>query len=157
MTEGYKGEGKRHHRPNPVTTLRDQLAVRRTVANQAISLASLLGRPVHDTDGKRVGRVSDVVVRWNAGTAHPLVSGVLVSLGKGFVVVDAPNVAFEQSKIRVRSTELLVAKPARQDGDIALARDVLDHQLVDVEGVQVVRAADVYLLKVSAGGVSDPV
>jgi len=39
----------------------------------------------------------------------------------------------------------------RDEGDISLARDVLDSQLVDVEGVQVVRAADVYLLRLSDG------
>jgi hypothetical protein len=32
------------------------------------------------------------------------------------------------------------------DDDVALARDVLDRQLVDASGVQVVRAADAYLL-----------
>ena len=41
-------------------------------------MANLVGRPVLDADGTRVGRVSDAVVRWDAGTAHPRVSGVLV-------------------------------------------------------------------------------
>ena len=39
----------------------------------------------------------------------------------------------------------------RADGDVALARDVLDRQLVDVTGVQVVRAADVYLVNGANG------
>jgi hypothetical protein len=37
-------------------------------------------------------------------------------------------------------------RPAWGDDDVALARDVLDRQLVDTSGVQVVRAADAYLL-----------
>ena len=45
----------------------------------------------------------------------------------------------------------LVVKPVRGEGDIALARDVLDHQLIDVLGVQVVRAADVFLIRISDG------
>jgi hypothetical protein len=32
------------------------------------------------------------------------------------------------------------------DGDVALAREVLDRQVVDTSGVQVVRAADAYLV-----------
>ena len=138
------GKGRRR-RPSPVANIRAKRAVRRTIAGEVISLANLLGRPVLDTDGTRVGRVSDVVVRWDAGTAYPRVSGVLVSLGKGFALVGSRDVTIEQTKVRSRSAELLVATPVRQEGDIALARDVLDHQLVDIDGVQVVRAADVYL------------
>ena len=56
-------------------TLREQIAIRRTIADQVISLAQLLGRPVRNDAGARVGRVSDVVVRWDAGVAHPPVVG----------------------------------------------------------------------------------
>jgi hypothetical protein len=45
----------------------------------------------------------------------------------------------------------MVSRPVRTEGDVALARDVLDHQLVDISGVQVVRAADVYLLNREQG------
>jgi len=45
------------------TALRDQVAVRRTIGDQVISLAHLRGRPVRDDAGTRVGRVSDIVVR----------------------------------------------------------------------------------------------
>jgi hypothetical protein len=37
-------------------------------------------------------------------------------------------------------------RPVWDDDDVALARDVLDRQLVDTSGVQIVRAADAYLL-----------
>src|SRR5581483_8745896 len=36
----------------------------------------------------------------------------------------------------------------RRPGEVMLGRDVLDHQLVDVDGVQVIRAADLYLAPV---------
>ena len=134
-----------------MSTLRDQIAVRRTIAGEVISLANLLGRPVVDVDGSRVGRVNDVAVHWEVGTAYPRVSGVLVSLSKGLALVSESEVTLEQSKVRLRSSQMSVAKPVRDEGDIALARDVLDSQLVDVEGVQVVRAADVYLYRLSDG------
>jgi len=135
----------------PVSNLRDQLAARRTIAGELISLANILGRPVEDPDGHRVGRVNDVAVNWEAGTANPRVSGVLVNLNKGLVLVDASEMTLEQSKVHVRSGRITVAQPMRHAGDIALARDVLDHQLVDIEGVQVVRAADVYLRRLPDG------
>ncbi len=151
MPKEDQGGKKRRYRPGPVTTLRDQLAVRRTITAELVSLASLLGRPVLDPDGTRIGRVSDVVVQWDAGVAYPRVSGVLASVGRGFTLVGSRQVAIEQSNVHLRATEILVTKPVRQEGDVALARDVLDHQLVDVKGVQVVRAADVYLRRLSEG------
>jgi hypothetical protein len=39
------------------------------------------------------------------------------------------------------------------DKDLCLNRDILDHQLVDVDGVQVVRAADVFLALTGDGWV----
>jgi sporulation protein YlmC with PRC-barrel domain len=139
---------KRQHasRRRLATTLRDDIAVRRTIADQVISLASLLGRPVRDGAGTRVGRVSDIVVRWDAGVAHPPVVGVLVRVGKGFARVDEADVTMRQTDVRLRSDLLTVSHPVRHAGDVALARDVLDRQLVDLAGVQVVRAADVYLV-----------
>jgi sporulation protein YlmC with PRC-barrel domain len=131
--------------------IRRQLAVHRIIAGEVISLANLVGRPVLDVSGTRVGRVSDVVARWDQGTAHPRVSGVIAGLGKGSAFADAQELTIEQSRVRLRSAELSVAHPLRHEGDIALAHDVLDHQLVDIEGVQVVRAADVYLCRLGDG------
>jgi sporulation protein YlmC with PRC-barrel domain len=139
---------KRQHasRRQLTTALREQIAVRRTIADQVISLAHLLGRPVRDDAGTRVGRVSDIVVRWGAGVAHPPVVAVLVRVDKGFALVNEADVAMRQTEVKLRSDLLTVSHPVRQAGDVALARDVLDRQLVDLAGVQVVRAADVYLV-----------
>ena len=128
------------------TALRDQIAARRKIADQVISLAHLLGRPVRDNAGTRVGRFSDIVVRWEDGVTYPAVVGVVVRVGSGDAFVQCADVTLHQTGIRLRSAELAVSRRARQPGDVALARDLLDRQLVDVAGVQVVRAADVYLV-----------
>jgi len=126
--------------------LHDRITARRTIADQTISLAHLLGRHVLDAAGTRVGKVSDVVVRWDANVTYPPVVGILVRVGSGFAFVDLQDVMLTQTGARLRSEQQTVSRPARGEGDVALARDVLDRQLVDVAGVQVVRAADVYLL-----------
>ncbi len=140
---------KAQHRLTGV--LRERLAVDRAIAGKLISLTSLLGQPVLNDTGTRVGSVSDVVVKWVTGNPYPRVTGVLVTVGKGFVLVDVHEVSLTQTHVRLRSDRLVVARPFRHEGDVALARDVLDHQLVDLRGVQVVRAADVYLLDRPAG------
>ena len=129
------------------TALRDQVALRRTIGDQVISLAHLLGRPVRDDEGTRVGRVGDIVVRWDDGVTHPAVVGVVVHVGRSDVFVQHADVTLHQTAVRLRSSQETVTRRARQPGDVALARDVLDRQMVDVAGVQVVRAADVYLVQ----------
>ena len=48
----------------------------------------------------------------------------------------------------LRSSRLDLRDVVRRPGEVLLAKDVLDHQLVDVDGVQVIRAADLYLAEV---------
>ena len=126
--------------------LHDRIAARRTIADQTISLAHLLGRRVLDAAGTRVGKVSDVVVRWDTDVTYPPVVGILVSVGSGLAFVDLQDVTLTQTGARLRSEQQTVSRPVRGESEVALARDVLDRQLVDVAGIQVVRAADVYLI-----------
>ena len=72
--------------------LHDRIAARRTIADQTISLAHLLGRRVLDAAGSRVGKVSDLVVRWDANVTYPPVVGILVGVGRGFAFVDLQDV-----------------------------------------------------------------
>ncbi len=133
-------------RKKSAENVRDHLAIRRALSGQLISLAQLVGRPIRDPQGTIVSRVNDVVVRWDTGATHPVVTGILASARKGFAFVAARDVLLGQTGVRLRSAKLVVGTPVRAEGDVALARDVLDRQLVDVTGVQVVRAADVYLV-----------
>ncbi|HET8916265.1 MAG TPA: hypothetical protein VFM91_11215, partial [Propionibacteriaceae bacterium] len=117
-----------------------------TLADRVISLAHILGRPVCNVAGLRIGRVSDIVVRWDAGNEHHPVTAVLVKVRGARAVVQQADVTLSQTEIRLRSDTRMEWQPVLGDDDVALARDVLDRQLVDTSGVQVVRAADVYLL-----------
>jgi hypothetical protein len=130
---------------------RDRVALRRAVQDGLISVANLIGRPVVDSTGARVGRVNDVVVRWESGVTHPLVAGVLVKFGSGLAMVLAGDATLSQTGVHLRPQQVTVVHPTRQDTAVVLARDLLDHQVVDVAGVQLVRAADVYLVKTAVG------
>jgi CBS domain-containing protein len=50
--------------------------------------------------------------------------------------------------VLLRSARLDLRDVVRRPEEVLLAKDVLDHQLVDVDGVQVIRAADLYLAEV---------
>lgn len=132
-------------RRRPGLPRRRGLLLRREVAASLVSVAGLVGAPVRDRDGRDVGRLVDVVVRWDRG-AYPQVFGIVVKVGfrRTFVhAVDLAQVA--RREVRVASTHVDLRDYERREGESLLVKDLLDHQLVDVDGARVVRAADLYL------------
>ena len=123
---------------------RRHFALSTAVANRVISLAHVLGRPVRNAAGTRIGRVGDIVVRRDAGNEYPPVTGVLVRVRSTFAVVRQADARLTQTEVRLRSNARVMWRPVWRDDEVALARDVLDRQLVDTSGV-LVPAADVYL------------
>jgi sporulation protein YlmC with PRC-barrel domain len=120
---------------------------RRDLASQLVSVSNLVGRPVRSLKGARIGRVADIVALWKTAISHPLISGVLAKVGKDTAMVPIDELNLTQAGVQISSSSLKVMVPQHEEGHVQLARDVLDHQLVDVTGVQVVRASDVYIVK----------
>jgi CBS domain-containing protein len=120
----------------------------RAVREALISLAGLLGHPVTNQAGEEVGRLTDLVARW-ADEPYPPVTGLVVRVGRRQVFVAAEQAAqVDRRGVRLRSARLDLREVARRPGEVLLARDVLDHQLVDTDGIKVIRAADLYLARV---------
>ena len=119
------------------------------VFDAIVSLAGILGRPVRNQAGQEIGRLEDVVARWADGQVYPPVSGLLIRVGRRLAFVPASAIdRVGHAEVPLRSSRLDLRDVVRRSGEVLLARDVLDHQLVDVEGVQVIRAADLYLAEV---------
>lgn len=119
----------------------------RHLATELVSVAGLVGRPVLAQDGSSVGILTDVVVRAEAD--HPPVAGFVVRIGARNAWLHAADVGgVEQGRLRLLTTRFDLTDVRRRAGEIMLVVDVIDHQLVDVRGVRVVRAADLYLAPV---------
>ncbi len=137
-------------RPNPIRAARRQrrerLLATRAVRETLISLAGLVNGPVLNQAGDHIGRVVDVVARWDGEEPYPPVTGLVVKVGSRIAFVNMSQVAeVTRDRVRLRSARLDLTDFVRRPGEVMLARDVLDHQLVDVDGVQVIRSADLYL------------
>jgi CBS domain-containing protein len=125
-----------------------RLLANRAVADALVSAAGLVGRPVRDRHGVEVGRVLDVVVRWR-GEPYPPVTGLVVRVGRRKVYVPTDQVEeISTERVTLRSARLDLRDFERRPGEVVLNGDVVDHQLVDVDGVRVIRAADLYLARV---------
>jgi CBS domain-containing protein/sporulation protein YlmC with PRC-barrel domain len=119
------------------------------VFDSIVSLAGILGRPVTNQTGQEIGRLDDVVARWSDGQTYPPVSGLVIRVGRRLAFVPASAVdRIAHAEVLLRSARLDLRDFVRRPGEVLLSRDVLDHQLVDVDGVQVIRSADLYLAEV---------
>jgi CBS domain-containing protein len=108
-----------------------------------------------DTHQEKVATLKDVIVRINPelGTSeetYPQLSGLLVHAAGRDVWIPVSQVAtLTENQIQLVSARLSLERFARRDGEIILGQDVLDKQLVDVEGRRVVRVNDLALGRVA--------
>src|SRR5215204_6481583 len=109
-------------------------------------LSQVLGRPVREVEGERVATLKDVIVR--LGSDHPPVMGIVARYRRRDFFVPRARVArIDVYGVRLNSDILDLRRFARRDGEVLLARDVLDKQLIDVDGKRVVRVNDVQLIE----------
>jgi hypothetical protein len=123
-----------------------RLLANRAVRDALVSLAGVIGRPVRNQSGAEIGRLADVVCRWTGDETYPPVTGLVVRVGRRLAFVDAGAIeTIQNTGIILESARLDLVDFAPRTGEVTLFDQVLDHQLVDVDGVQVIRAADLYL------------
>ena len=113
-------------------------------------LSQVLGRPIRDREGESAATLKDVIVR--LGEDHPPLTGVVARLGRrDFFLPRAHIEGLDEQGVRL-NTDVIDRTPfTRREGEVLLARDVLDKQLIDVDGKRVVRVNDVQLIPAGRG------
>jgi CBS domain-containing protein len=127
-----------------------RLTTRRAVQQAIVSVASLVGAPVYNQRGQRVGKLVDLVARMHGQDRYPPLTGLLLRVGSrtSYLPIEAVENIAHQS-VSLRTARLDLRDFARRPGEVLLAKDMLDHQVVDLDGRQVIRAADLYLAPVA--------
>jgi MgtE intracellular N domain/CBS domain len=147
---------ERHGRRLPTAPYRHLLGARshraltnRAVRESIVSLAGVIGRPVRNPRGAEIGRLVDVICRWTGDETYPPVTGLVVRVGRRLAFVSATVVeAIDHTAVGLSSARLDLVDFKPRPGEVKLAEQVLDHQLVDIDGVKVIRAADLYLARI---------
>ncbi|MFZ1155331.1 MAG: CBS domain-containing protein [Solirubrobacteraceae bacterium] len=114
-----------------------------------LHLSSLVSQPLRDSDGERLGRVEDVIVRLG-GVGYPPITGFLVKVAgrASYLVIDRVSdiggrgVVLSKAKLDLRHFE-------RREEEVLLKRDMLDRQLINVEGARLVRANEIELADIA--------
>jgi len=121
-------------------------------------LSQLIDLPVLDHQGEPVGRIGDFVVKLSG--AYPPVAGVTLNLGR----VDrslGPRATFmpwlqvaevAASGLTLASTRLDLQRFRRRPGELLVKADLLDQQVIDLDGRKLVRVNDVQLVAAGPGG-----
>jgi CBS domain-containing protein len=114
-----------------------------------LHLSTLAGSPLRDLDGERLGKVEDVIVRLD-GAGYPPITGLLVHVAgrTSYLGVDAVSDLGRHGAV-LRKTQLDLRRFERRQGEVLLRRDVLDRQLINVEGARLVRANEIELADVA--------
>ena len=142
--------GEHVHSARPRLRERSQrLLANRAVRDAIVSLAGVIGRPVRNQQGAEIGRLHDVICRWTGDETYPPVTGLVVRVGRRLAFVDASTIdTIQHTQVLLKTARLDLTDFQPRPGEVTLNDQVLDHQLVDVDGVQVIRAADLYLAPV---------
>ena len=118
---------------------------------ETLRLSDLLKRPVADSGGETLGRLSDVIVRLG-GPDYPQVVGAVVAIGGSravFVPLDQVS-AFVGDRLKLTTPKLDLRQFERRDGEVLLSAEVLGHRLIDVHNARLVRAGDLQLSREGA-------
>ncbi|MCY7375179.1 MAG: CBS domain-containing protein [Pyrinomonadaceae bacterium] len=112
-------------------------------------LSQILARPIFDAEGERIAQIKDVIVRYGEEDYPPVLGLVARYRRRLFFMPRAKISSLTENGVRMNS-EVIDLKPfTRRTGEVLLAKDVLDNQLIDVDGKRVVRVNDVQIIEVA--------
>src|SRR5688572_27647972 len=113
-------------------------------------VSQILNRPVTDIRNEKVAVIRDIIVRYG-DEEHPPVIGLMARYRRrNFFMPSRDFTGLSINGARMTSAILDLTPFQRQEGEVLLVKDVLDNQLIDVDGKRVVRVNDVQLIE--AGG-----
>lgn len=109
-----------------------------------IFVGEVLNKPVLDPSGEEIGRVKDLLV--STGEPFPQVTSLIIKRKKRELIVpwDSINI-FNRKVISSRIFKEELKEYLTSEIDILIGRDILDKQIVDINGVKVVRVNDIRL------------
>jgi CBS domain-containing protein len=114
---------------------------------RVLHLSLVVGGDLRDADGDRLGRVEDLIVRLE-GEEYPPVGGAVATVAGRPVFVPSELVdEIGEGHVSLRAEQLDLQHFRRRQGEVLLKKDVLDRQLINVDGARLVRANEIELAR----------
>jgi magnesium transporter len=114
-------------------------------------VSEIMGRTVSDVDGERIGKVKDLLASKHGGIAHPHLTAVVVQMRREeFIIAINDVMALLTPAIPLNKCKKDLVPYLPAEHELYLVRDVLDRQIIDIDGVRVVRVNDLELTRVGS-------
>jgi magnesium transporter len=110
-------------------------------------VSQILNRPIFDGRNEKIAVISDVIVRYGEEDYPPVIGVVARYRRRNFFMPQRDISELGEHGAKMRSAILDLSPFIRREGEVLLAKDVLDNQLIDVDGKRVVRVNDVQLIE----------
>ncbi len=111
-------------------------------------LSQILGRPIFDARNEKIASINDILVAYGS-EEYPPVLGLVARFRRRNFFIPRRNIsAIDLHGAKMSSAKLDLTPFERREGEVLLGKDVLDNQLIDVDGKRVVRVNDVQLIDV---------
>ncbi len=112
--------------------------------------SQIQGEPIKDVDGKRVGKLIDLAIRWE-GEGPPRVTGIKFARGVQSLIPIDRVAEMNQDRIRLAGSLKEEELVALQPDDIYVGKWLMDKQIIDLRGSKVVRVNDIKLFWIQRG------
>src|ERR1043166_2099849 len=110
-------------------------------------VSQILNRPIFDARGERIAVINDVLVRYGDEEYPPVIGLVARYRRRNFFMPSRDFTGMGVHGAKMTSAILDLTPFIRREGEVLLGKDVLDNQLIDVDGKRVVRVNDVQLIE----------
>jgi CBS domain-containing protein len=119
-----------------------------SVAPAILHLSLVVNGDLTDADGRKLGRIDDLLVRLG-DEEYPPVSGAVAKVAGRDVYVPADRIGeIEHGRITLTKAQLDLQPFERREGELLLRNDLLDRQLINVDGARLVRANEIEIARV---------
>jgi CBS domain-containing protein len=118
-----------------------------TTAPAVLHLSFVVGGELRDAAGERLGRIDDLIVRLGDDDYPPVTGVVATVAGRQVFVAAEQTVDLGPGFVTLIADQLDLQHFRRRPQEVLLKKDVLDRQLINVDGARLVRANEIELAR----------
>ena len=119
-----------------------------TTTPAILHLSLVVSGDLVDGDGRRLGKIEDLLAHLG-NDEYPPVSGAVAKVAGRNVYIPAKRIGeIEHGRITLTKARLDLQPFERRDGELLLREDLLDRQLINVDGARLVRANEIEIARV---------
>ncbi len=119
-----------------------------TTAPAILHLSLVVGGDLTDADGRRLGKIEDLLAHLGEDE-YPPISGAVAKIAGRNVYIPTKRIGeIQNGRITLTKARLDLQPFERREGELLLREDLLDRQLINVDGARLVRANEIEIARV---------